>query len=348
MQEITVEQLLYAYYIRYSKLQELTLKVLSNSSSDMVDIYVDVYDMIKPLYTTPHYTNKRYVIVSSIINLAAHLRQFYWTRFHVNSRIYLVYGDETTMNHKQFCRMFGQNELLDRLDYQTSKTKFEQQLEMVKIITAYIYAVYYVRKTTDFSMFVFDNINRNQDVPAIIITKSKYAYQIPAMCQNAYLFRPKKYQGDDISFGVCSGNVLDCAFNKLSSQKTIDKLHKLHPQLLSLLYTLTGLSSKKLVTLFNSTTAINRLLEAIDNQRIINGYNSDMDYIYNALGITTIDAVNFKYRFNAVDLVFQHRIYNNTAEARDMSWLINLQDKETVQEINNNYFADNPLDLNAL
>ena len=61
-----------------------------------------------------------------------------------------------------------------------------------------------------------------------------------------------------------------------------------------------------------------------------------------------IDAYNFKYRFNAVDLVFQHRLYTMMAESKDISWLINLNDPDTVKDINNKYFIDNPLDLNAL
>ena len=36
------------------------------------------------------------------------------------------------------------------------------------------------------------------------------------------------------------------------------------------------------------------------------------------------------------------------AESKDISWLINLNDPDTVKDINNKYFIDNPLDLNAL
>ena len=61
-----------------------------------------------------------------------------------------------------------------------------------------------------------------------------------------------------------------------------------------------------------------------------------------------IDLFNFKYRFNAVDLVFQHRLYSLMPESKDTSWLINLSDPDTVKNINNTYFIDNPLDLNSL
>ena len=77
---------------------------------------------------------------------------------------------------------------------------------------------------------------------------------------------------------------------------------------------------------------------------------TDIDYVYHALeGIVKyVDPTTFKFRFNAVDLVFQHRIYNSSAESKDISWYINLSDPNTVRHINNTYFADNPLDLNNL
>ena len=113
---------------------------------------------------------------------------------------------------------------------------------------------------------------------------------------------------------------------------------------------LTGLPSYGVNSIFNVRTASKMLYNTIEQGRILNEYSSDIDYIYNNIsGIEKkIDPVTFKNRFNAIDLLYQHRIYNSTAEARDISWQINLDDPKTVQDINNRYFVDNPLDLNSL
>ena len=58
--------------------------------------------------------------------------------------------------------------------------------------------------------------------------------------------------------------------------------------------------------------------------------------------------ISLEYRFNTVDLIVQSKIYDSTIEANDMQWYINLKDPKTVKDINNKYFADNPLDLNNL
>ena len=347
-----IESILLGYYIKYIKLEEITANTLAVSKygeMNEVDIYIDLYDMLKKLYTTDIYATKQFTIVSSVINLAAHMREFYWSRYNVNTRIFLVYGDETSINHKQFYLAFGGSKICDTRDYEKVNSIVESQLDMIKLLCAYIYGVYFVRKSTDFSMFVYDNILKNPNMPAIVISKSRYAYQIPAMCENAFLFRPKKYNGEDVSFGVTHDSVLFQFCNKLNNNKTLEQLRVINPKLLSLIISLNGLPSKKLLTMVNITTAIGRVYKAITENKIINGYNTDINFVYNQLELfSIIDQDNFRLRFNAVDLVFQYRLYCNMSESKDISWLIDLRDPDTVKGINNKYFTDNPLDLNAL
>ena len=73
--------------------------------------------MLNKLYATDIYATKQFTIVSSVINLAAHMREFYWSRYHVNSTIYLVYADESSNNHRQFYLRFGENRVKETRDY---------------------------------------------------------------------------------------------------------------------------------------------------------------------------------------------------------------------------------------
>lgn len=347
-----IESILLGYYIKYIKLEELTTNTIAVSefaNSDSVDIYIDLYDMLKKLYSTDVYANKQFTIVSSVINLVAHMREFYWSRYRVNSRIYLVYGTEESNNHKQFYLNFGESKIKEKRNYDKIDSVVQSQLDMIKILCAYIYNVYYIRKTTDFCMFTYDNICKNTSIPSIVLTKSKYAYQIPALCKNAFLLRPKKIKGEDTSFVITNNNVLFAFCNKINNDNTLLRLKYINPKLLSLIISLNGLPSKNLLTLFNITTAVERIWRLTKDNIIINDYNSDIDYVYNKLQIDDkIDLFNFKYRFNTVDLVFQHRLYSLMSESKDTSWLINLRDPDTVKNINNTYFIDNPLDLNSL
>lgn len=346
-----IESILFGYYVRYDKLYEIVNHCfVGTKTNDCIDIYVDIYDMLKPIYGKEIYANRSFTIVSSIINLAAHYREYFATRHRANTRIYLVYADNTCINHKQFCQSFGDDSFRETLGYAKTSEVVRTQLEMVKILCAYLYNIYFVQRKSNFAMFVDDMVLKNKDVPALVITKSKYSYQIPAMRPWVVLLRPKKYAGDDTSYPVYGSNVLYQFFNKVNDQKTLERLSVLNPELLSLFIVLTGLPSYRLPTVTNITKASKIIHMAVASQRIINGYNADIEYVYKWLdGVDgLVDPTTFKFRYNAVDLQYQHMIYNTTPEAMDTTWLINLQDPRTVQNINNNYFADNPLNLEAL
>ena len=169
--KVNLESLLLSYYIKYDKLLELNNEAFANVQSDRIDIYIDIYDMLKPIYTRDVYANKSFVIVSSIINLAAHLRAYYWTRHRMTSRIFLVYGDCSSISHKQFLPMFGDDEFRGTLNYAKNEEFIKSQLELVKILAAYIYDVYYIPRKCNFSIFTYDNILRNPNIPAVIISK---------------------------------------------------------------------------------------------------------------------------------------------------------------------------------
>lgn len=348
--KVDVQQLLYGYYIKYDKLLQLTNNALARFDSDTVNVYIDLYDMFNRLYTTDIYAKKSLTLVSAAINLVAHIREYFRSRHRAYTRIFLVYGDCSTINHRQFYISFGDNDNKKMFNYEETNKLIEDQLKLIQILCAYIYDVYYVRRSTDFSMFTYDTIlGTNPTQPNVLITKSKYAYQIPALCNNAVIYRPKKLLNEDASYYIDSSNCIMTYFNKTKKQETIAKLNSINSSLLSVLISLTGLPEKRLVTLLNITTATNRLYNLISENKIINGYNSDIDYLYNLLNIgNNIDPTTFKYRFNAVDLVFQHSIYKNSVESKDNTWYINLQDKFTMQDINNKYFADNPLNLDYL
>lgn len=348
--KVNLERLLLAYYIKYDRMLELCNACLADINSDTLDIYVDLYDMLKPIYTTDIYADKQYLIVSAVINLAAHLRGYFWSRHRLYTRIYLVYGENLSNQHKQFWPLFGQEAHLSMLNFNHNHDIIKSQLEMIKILCAYIYDVYYVYRVSDFSMFAYDNISKNQNTPTIILTKSKYAYQIPAMCNNVFIFRPKKRDGNDLSYIVSKQYIYGNYFNKITGDKTLELFGKVSPRLLSVAIALTGLPECGLQTLMNTSTAFKMLYEAISNGRIINDYNSDIDYVYGSLiGINKYTEITpFECRYRAVDLITQYGIYNTSAEARDISWFINLNDPNTVKDINNRYFIDNPLDLNNL
>ena len=345
-----LESILYGYYIKYTKMQELVgISFANTPQSNCIDIYVDIYDMLKLIYSRNIYANKQYIIVSSVINLAAHLRNYFRKYHRMRATIFLVYADNSSNNHKQFYSEFG-NDYSDMLDYEKNNQFILSQLELVRILAAYIDGVYFVKKSTMFPMFVYDNILKNPGIPAIILTKNNYAYQIPAFIPNTAVFRPRKYNSDDTSFAVYGGNVLYQYYSNITKDKTLEYMSKINPQHLGLLISLTGNSQFNLKSAVSSTVAIRILYEAIMSGRLLNSHTADINYVYSNMPdlLNYISDINLRYRYNACDIVYQHLLYTQMPEALDYTWMVNFKDPATVQDINNRYFADNPLDLNSL
>lgn len=346
-----LESILYGYYIKYAKMKELVEQAFFNTpQSNSIDIYVDIFNMLKPIYSKDIYANKQYVIVSSVINLAAHIRQYFRRYHNMWTRIFLVYADDSTNNHKQFYNGFADNDHKTTFNYARNNEFIMTQLELVRILAAYIEDVYFVKKSSMFPMFVYDNIIKNRNIPAIILTKNNYAYQIPALIPNTAVFRPRKHYSEDTSFAVYGLNVLNQYYSNITGAKTLEYIKKINPQHLSLLMSLTGNSQFNLYSAVNSTIAIRILSEAIVSGKILNSHTADTDYVYYTIPILSkyIDAISFKSRYNACDIVYQHLLYSQMPEALDYSWMVNFKDPSTVQDINNKYFIDNPLDLNSL
>lgn len=347
---VNLQSLLYSYYIKYDQLLTLSEQAgLGQLLDRKLDIYIDLYDMLKPIYRRPIYADSSFVIVSSIINLAAHMRGFYWTRYGIQTRIYLVYGAESTLNHKQFYENFGNNKLQDSIDYEKNNFFINSQLDLMKILVAYIEGVYFIKRETNFCMFCYDNMVKNPDIKPLVITKSKYAYQLPAFIDECILMRPLKQNSMDYSFNVFNINVLELFFES-KNEKTKQILKSINPKLISMIVALNGASCVNMKAACNITTAAKMIKKTIDNNLILNDYISDPDFLYAKFKdpYKYIDQTSFKFRFNAFDLVFQHRIYNSTAEARDITWIVDLHDPDTVKYIASRYFMDNPLDLNNL
>ena len=355
---LKIENILLGYYIRFDKLQYLNSLINANENDVTVDVYIDLFNMLKQLYTTDIVSDKKLSITTSILNLVAHIRGYYKNRHHVYARIFLVYGDETTDAHINYWPVFGTlNEYRNTLNFDTIHSLIETQLELVKIVCAYIPNVYYIRKQCTFAVFAYNNILRetyDKDIISIILTRSKYAYQIPAVLpinKRVYIFRPSKSENQDVSICIDHNNVLQAYFNKLTPGSESDMyIKQINPNLLSILMPLNGCSDKNVDMAVNITKSSASLYSAIKDRTILNNYQTDIRYVYKALyGIHRyITQDLFESRFYAIDVVFQNGLYSQSIESKDFMWNINLNDPNTIKNINNTYFADNPIDLQNL
>ncbi len=367
MNNVNPEYVLYNYYIKYYKLKELTLKEFSNTpnaNATKVNIYIDLYDLLYSLYTKHVNVIEPEPISSAIINLVGHLRGYFKRTHRVDTKFYLIYG-ATNSNIQNKLIFGGYNKKGIQVILENPKINkiISDVFNQLELLCKYIDEVYFIRVNEfDSSVIIFDRVLKEESIdptiPNIIITKSIYAYQIPAFTVNSRIYRPYKSKGNDESFIV---NKYNCIYRYILDRKSnvgineeIDKIVKsLSPELISFLMTLAGVHNRGVRPIMNITSSLRELFKMTQNNLIINGYNSIIDYpitdIYRMNPIMIGSKSEIATRYRGIDLRIQHMMFMQSVYYSSIEGsIIDLIDDEGFRYISNKYFKNYPLDVNNL
>ena len=366
MNEINPEYILYGYYIKYNKLKELTLSEFANTpnaNATKVNIYIDLYEMLYSLYTNKVNINDVEAISSTIINLVGHLRGYFRRTHRVDTKFYLVYGGTNSEIQQKLIfggyNVKGKEIISNNPRINKSISEVFTQLEL---LCKYIEEVYFI-KVNEFesSVIIFDRVLKEEakdpSIPNIIITKSIYAYQIPAYTVNTRIYRPFKSKGNDESYIINKSNciyryVLDRRSSTGINEEMSNIIQYLNPELISLLMTLAGIHTRGVRPIINITSSLRELYKMIENRLIINGYNSIIDYpinIYRMHPALITNKIEIANRFKGLDLRTQHMILMQSVYYPSIEEsIIDLIDDEGFKFIAGKYFSKYPLDLNNL
>lgn len=363
---INPEQILYGYYIKYNKLRELTLQEFANTpnaNATKVNIYIDLYDMLYSLYTSKVNIQDTEAITATVLNLVGHLRGYFRRTHRVDTKIYLIYG--ATNSDTQEKLIFGGYNRKGKQIISENPRINKSILEVfsqLELLCKYIEEVYFIQVNEfESSVIIFDRILKEEandaSVPNIVITKSLYAYQIPAYTMNTRIYRPFKSKGEDKSYIVNKSNclyryILDRRSSTGINEELDNILSKLNPELISFIMTLAGIYSRGVKPIINITSTLREINKMIENQVIINGYNSIIDYpitayrMHPALVTNKIEIIS---RYKGIDLRMQHMIFMNSVYIQTIEQsIIDLIDNEGFRYIAGKYFSKYPLDINNL
>lgn len=363
---INPEQILYGYYIKYNKLRELTLEEFSNTpnaNATKVNIYIDLYDMLYSLYTNRVNIKESEAISSTIINLVGHLRGYFKRTHRVDTKFYLIYGaTNSSIQDKLIFGGYNRKGLEIISKNPTINKSILEVFDQLELLCKYIDQVYFIRVNEfESSVVIFDRILQEESVdasiPNIIITKSLYAYQIPAYTLNSRIYRPLKSKGMDNSYIINKQNcmyryVLDRRSNTGLTEEMDNILKVLNPELISLLMTLAGIHTRGVRPIINITSSLREIYKMIENRLIINGYNSILDYpinVYRMHPSMVTNKIEITGRFKGIDLRIQHMMFMQSVYYQSINEsIIDLIDDNGFRYISGKYFSKYPLDVNNL
>lgn len=353
---VSLDALLYCNFIKYDKLKELTLTQFANSNSNELNIYIDMYSMIKPLYNRTILGDNT-LFTSFILNLAAHMRSYYMTRHNVITNIYIIFTSNTSILTQEIS-MVPEWNITDINKYIQNDNRIRLinwNVQLLQLLVPCFPRLYFVNGTAEPAVMIMNLINKNTNkiIPNVVVTKDKFSWLIPTIDNNSCIFRPRKTKDSDESYCINHSNVFNEWRSSINRNIGAPEII-LPPEMLSLYIAYTNFKQRGLNSYYSPREAIRRIWKLVQDNKIRLGYNSPeaissvllneckkCSYQYDFEKFSN----NLYYRYNMVDLNRLTTIYSTTPEASNMSWCYSKIDDNSIKEINDKYFIKNPIDI---
>lgn len=355
------DNIIYGSYIRYDRLFEMTkFAFYGKSDAQEVNIYIDVYSILKSLFTrgTNIKINDSYVIASCIINLAIHLRAYFETRHRVSSKIFIIYGGARPLSAINHYVSYNSRNIQMEDSNSFLKGLIKDNMDVISILCPYLYDIFAVIDyENEFFTITSALIDSSGEAgfrsPNIVYSKEPLAYQLVAFKPRTFLYRPKKRGNADCSWVVTKSTLYNAyRYAELELSKELETT--LDVKMFSIYQAIAGLKSRTIPSIKNGNATIKILEKAVQNNTFSMGYNvSAITRIekspFEELAIAGIDSGELVQRFCAIDLIYQTMLYKATPNfIGASSGIINLYNPQEVRNINDKYFQTNPLDLNRV
>lgn len=351
---VSSEQVIGSYAVKYKTLTELINKEYAGSSAETINIFIDLTGILRSITSQPVTCKSAYSITASIINLCAHYRNFFAEYYKVHTRFFIILSvmDPTVCINAKFvpgyCRFYtGNNPKIN--------TTIGEALTMLEILCPYIEDLAFYRTDYEFGVFVYDILQYEAKipdhiVPGLVLSKDPYNFQM--VSDDAFMvkiLRPKKLNGEDLSYMINMENVLDAMF---SARKTDRVDNGLNPSLIPLIYALSRVPERNVQSIHQLPSVVKALnTAAVVNKVIMNDRTTEIEYVCGILKknkwLNVNDPKRISDRFNAIDIETQYSTFKYTSVFK-YNGMINLYDNNAVKEISMKYFKDCPLDLNVL
>ena len=353
-------QLIAQNYIKYNRLVELTNFAFAGSDANECDILIDLNSVLLPLYNTYDMSldKSEWEIASTIINMIAHYRSFYWSNYKVRTRFYFIYSDNLGQYNKMYFPSYNEKFAVKTTSKQFIYNHIKKNLNIVSLIASYINDVFYFESNFDVSTMMAyvmnEKLKSQQFIPNIIITKDMVLGQLVGLesmfQQNVTIFRPKKLNGEDLSYPITIGNLYESLFYHYKVQFNKDK--KLEaPELYSFLLACSKCPERDMKSILSITSVYNTLYELTTHNIIYSGYNTDIMNIiqcFDEKSKMSLLKSNVISRFKAIDAVYQYSILNNNPDRLAFKGFMNLYDPSGLHDIADKYFKECPLNLERM
>ena len=277
---IPIGRLIDVNNIRYNVLQEITKEEFKDSNIKIINLYIDMYSILKSLYRNTNYVIDDYsAVTSSIVNICSHYRRFYWSRYNVHTRIFIINSHNISDINTQL--VFGYNNgFKQSLDSNVkARDMINNNIDILRLLVPYLPDIYFIDTTYEAGVVMYNLMCRDDKLNEkahIILSKDPYLYQLVAMKPNTVVLRKKD---KDTSIYINKDNLLSIY---LKERKVKENDTIVSPELFSVLLAMSSLKQRNIKSVTSISKAIDTLEKAIKDHRITNAYNNDINYLWNS------------------------------------------------------------------
>lgn len=348
MQVYPVEAVLYGSFIKYEALNRLVATEFAGSSATSVNIYIDLQHMFRSALGSSNVINDNSCLASIALNYCAHLREFF-RKIGVRTRIILVWASTISGNNTKFIPEYNYG-YINKIETNDEFRKFiEFNTHILRTITPYLHDIYYTEGTVESGVSIKNMIDNvfNDGNPNIVISNSEYVYQLPCYCPCVVFAKRRSNNGEDASISINAMTAIYHYVYKLRRKHT--DVNDIHPVFISTVMCMIGMPKRNVKRII-SYGRVSTLLRNINPQTYP---NTDMIYsqIVGELTGNEMLSLNFNEfdaRFKCIDVNYQSKMHSFMSEYNDRTFLTRLNDPDAVKLINNNFFIENPIDLQRL
>lgn len=340
-----IEPIINYQKVTYEKLRELIEPEFVKGKT--VNVYINMNSILNYFYApaTIDAMNslrkfENIILVPEFINLIAHYRHYFYSRYQSSTRFIIYYMDSPVANkNKSYCE-----NILKQMDVDNTRTGMmndiiKTNIKMIDRICYYLQNVYFINSNglepSLIPYYLIKKLSKKEKQSHIVMTHDYYDYQLLNLDDTIVLSaagsKSKVYTRDDI-------------YKKMTSRIKYKLENDLSPELFSLIMSFTGNKTRNISKINNYGFAktIKQLDMLISNGMLRNKYNSSI------MTLATLFDVDYDELFNnfqLCDLKINHKLMNNIDEDIIKRKLINLKDNNTIMMLNSNYFPYNNIKL---
>lgn len=210
---VDVYDYLFKNYIKYDMINALSIRAFTANYHDCMylNVLIDMHSLLEGLYRTDiNFTYKsENCIAASMINMCAHMRNYYRSYRGVECKFYLIWSKNRPANVRAVIPEYNAHQIMAE-DSNTIMTQLiEKNIGILKLITRYIPGIYVVDGGDEEAYVVETAIMAESNVitqmlaaPTVIISKDPLNYLTVSTNPATVMFRPKKANGEDKSYLV--------------------------------------------------------------------------------------------------------------------------------------------------